>query len=190
VLDVCFEGIGNYNLDDRFINAIPDAWPGIQELRFESFRPAYCNVTFTAMVSFASKCRSLQSLDLTFDATQPTTVPQAEDGAEVLWPAQPTLRCLHVWHSQVSEVARMPQILFKVFPTLAIMSWCPFGGSFEIKNIWGPAMQEAREQLWTLRELANRDDDDSDSDMEWEEDSNDSDDSGDSGDSDVSMGGV
>jgi hypothetical protein len=42
---VDFDGIGNYNLDDRFIDDIPDAWPGIQVLKFASNRPTSCTAT-------------------------------------------------------------------------------------------------------------------------------------------------
>jgi hypothetical protein len=152
-LSVAFEGIGNYDLDDRFINDIPDAWPGIQELKFASFRPASCAATFTAMVSLASRCRSLQSLHLTCDASQPTIVPQAEDGTERLWPAQTALRELHVGHSQVSEVARMPYILANVFPALSNVNfaWEQFFGSFDIENFSVPVLEEVWDELGVLQ---------------------------------------
>ncbi|KAG2745572.1 hypothetical protein P692DRAFT_20955116 [Suillus brevipes Sb2] len=129
LLSVVFEGIGNYSLDDMFINAIPDAWPGIQELKFASHRPASCAVSFTAMVVFASRCRSLQSLHLTCDATEPTVIPQDKDGTERLWPAQSALRRLHFGHSKVPQVGRMPFILAKVFPALSELKCSHFAGS-------------------------------------------------------------
>jgi hypothetical protein len=163
LLYVVFEGIGNYNLDDRFINDIPDAWPRIQELKFASYRPASCAVTFTAMVSLASRCRSLQFLHLTCDASQPTL--------ERLWPAQTALRELHVGYSQVSEVARMPYILAKVFPALPTwnFNWYQSNGSFNIVNVSEPALQEVCDQLCALQGLPGQDDYDGnyDSDMEW-----------------------
>jgi hypothetical protein len=183
LLSVVFGGIGNYNLDDRFINDIPDAWPGIQELKFASYRPASCAVTFTAMVSLASRCRSLQSLYLTCSATQSTMIPQAEDGTERLWPAQTALRELHLGHSQVSEVARMPYILAKVFPALSFLDWYHFFGSFDIENSSERALEEVRYQLQVLQNLADPDDHDDidDSDVEWEDDDDSSEDSEDSG---------
>ncbi|KAG1732540.1 hypothetical protein EDD22DRAFT_927157 [Suillus occidentalis] len=166
---VIFKGIGNVNLDNRFINDIPDAWPGIQELKFASFRLAGCDVTFAAMVSLASRCRSLRTLYLTFDASQPTMVPLAEDGTKMLWPVQKALRELHVGHSQVSEVSRMPYILAKVFPDLGTIYWCRHAGSDEITNASGPLLQQVRAQLWQIQNQLT--------DMEWDED--DSDDSDD-----------
>jgi hypothetical protein len=151
LLSVSFEGIGNYDLDNRFINDIPDAWPGIQELKFSSYRPASCAVTFTAMVSLASRCRSLQSLHLTCDASQPTIVPQADDGTERLWPAQTALRELHVGHSYVPEVARIPYILAKVFPALNLLrfNWYYYVGMADF-NESGPVLNEVRKQLNVL----------------------------------------
>ncbi|KAG1732537.1 hypothetical protein EDD22DRAFT_960343 [Suillus occidentalis] len=149
LLSVIFQGIGNYNLDNRFINDIPDAWPGIQELKFASFRLAGCAVTF--------------------DCDGVTRI-KAEDGREMLWPAQTALRLLHVGHSQVSEVARMPYILAKVFPDLGMIYWCSHAGSYQIRNASGPLMEEVREQLHELQNPL--------SDMEWEEgDDDDSEDS-------------
>ncbi|KAG1744712.1 hypothetical protein EDD22DRAFT_958605 [Suillus occidentalis] len=142
LLSVDFLGIGHYNLDNRFINDIPDAWPHIQELKFAAFRPAKCSVSFAAMVSLASRCRSLQSLHLTFDASQPTMLPQ-----EMLWPAQTALRELHVGHSTVSEVARMPFILANVFPALTHFQWEDYFGSFDFHNPSIPALVEVYDEL-------------------------------------------
>jgi hypothetical protein len=180
LLSVAFCGIGNYNLDNRFINDIPDAWPNIKVLMFASYRPASCDVTFTAMVSLASTCRSLQSLHLTCGATQSTVVPQTEDGTEKLWPAQAALRELHLGHSHVSEVARMPYFLAKVFPSLSNLDWYHFHGNFDIEFFSETALEEVRFQLQVLQNLADSDDhnDNDDSDVEWE-DSDNSDDSDD-----------
>jgi hypothetical protein len=153
LFSVIFKGIGNINLDNRFINDIPDAWPGIQELKFWSHRLTGCDVTFAAMVSLASRCRSLHTLNLTFDASQPTMVPQAEDGTEMLWPAQTALSLLDVGHSQVSEVARMPYVLAKVFPDLKRIYWSSHAGSFQIINPSAPLMQQVQEQLWDLQNM-------------------------------------
>ncbi|KIK39870.1 hypothetical protein CY34DRAFT_14105 [Suillus luteus UH-Slu-Lm8-n1] len=179
LLSVAFGSIGNYNLDDRFINDIPDAWPGIHELKFASYRPASCAVTFTAMVSLASRCRSLQSLYLTCSATQSTIIPQAEDGTEKFSPAQTALRELHLGYSQVSEVARMPYILAKVFLALSFLDWYHFFGSFDIENSSERALEEVRYQLQVLQNLADPDDHDDidDSDVEWEDDDDDAEDS-------------
>ncbi|KAG1832342.1 hypothetical protein DFJ58DRAFT_870672 [Suillus subalutaceus] len=105
---VKFIGIGNYNLDDRFINDIAVAWPEIWELKFAAMRCASYTVTFTAMISLASRCRSLHTLHLMVDATQSTTIPRAPDGTEELWPMQTALQKLHLGYSEVSEVARCP----------------------------------------------------------------------------------
>jgi hypothetical protein len=190
LLFVAFKGIGNFHLDNRFINDIPDAWPSIQVLKFAaSDRPAFCAVTFTAMVSFASRCKSLRSLHLTCDASQPTIIPQAEDGTERLWPAQTALRELDFVHSYVpdSEVARIPYILAKVFPALLPLDvGCSFyvGRGFNNINVSLRPLQEVCEQLKVLRQLAGQDDHVDtfwNSDMEWDsEDSEEGD----------SMGGV
>jgi hypothetical protein len=127
-------------------------------------------------------------LHLTCDASQPTIVPQAEDGTERLWPAQTALRELNFWHSQVPEVARIPYILAKVFPALSRLHWCNSAGSFTIRNVSRPVLEDVWEQLRILQNTPDHDDN-YDSDMEWEEDSDDSDDSEDS-DEDDPMGGV
>ncbi|KIK31988.1 hypothetical protein CY34DRAFT_814449 [Suillus luteus UH-Slu-Lm8-n1] len=55
---------------------------------------------------------------MTCDASQPISIPQAEDGTERLWPAQTALRALHLEHTPLQEVGNMPYILGKVFPAL------------------------------------------------------------------------
>jgi hypothetical protein len=59
---VNFIDVGIYCLDDTFIEDIAVAWPGLRELRFSSKRLETSDVTFTAMLSLASKCRSLRTL--------------------------------------------------------------------------------------------------------------------------------
>ncbi|KAG1875998.1 hypothetical protein C8R48DRAFT_811267 [Suillus tomentosus] len=111
LLSVKFIGIGNFELDDRFLNDVPVAWPNIWELKLTSWkRHAFYSVTFTAMMSLASRCRSLQTLHLTVDATQSTTIPQALDEIEELWPTQTTLRNLHLGYSRVLEVALVDEL--------------------------------------------------------------------------------
>jgi hypothetical protein len=178
LLSVAFEGLGNYHLDNWFINDIPDAWPSIQVLRFASYRPSSWGVTFTVMVSFASRCKSLRSLHLTCVASQPTIIPQAEDGTEGLWPAQTALRKLHLEHSFVpdSEVARMPYILANVFPALSSVDcyWYVGSANFDHRNDLLLPLQEVCEQLKVLRQLAGQDDHHDtfwdNSDMEWDSD--------------------
>ncbi|KAG1839435.1 hypothetical protein DFJ58DRAFT_845684 [Suillus subalutaceus] len=116
---VKFIGIGNYNLDDRFINDVTVAWLKIWALKFAPMRCASYTITFTAMISLSSRCRSLHTLHLTLDATQSTTIPQAPDGMEDLWPMQTALRKLHLGHSEVLKVVGIPYFLAEVFPTLS-----------------------------------------------------------------------
>ncbi|KAG2030158.1 hypothetical protein BDR03DRAFT_1096096 [Suillus americanus] len=161
---VKFIGIGNYNLDDRFINDVAVAWPEIRELKFASKRRGTCNVTFTAMMSLASRCRSLHTLHLTFDATQLTTIPRAPDGTEELWPTQTALQKLHLGHSEVSKVARVPYFLAEVFPSLSDFKWYDYFGDSDIDIVMESALVEAWQQLRLLRNL-----DDDDSGEQWEE---------------------
>jgi hypothetical protein len=71
----------------------------------------------------------------------------------------------------VSEVARMPYILAKVFPALPTwnFNWYQSNGSFNIVNVSEPALQEVCDQLCALQGLPGQDDYDGnyDSDMEW-----------------------
>ncbi|KAG1892981.1 uncharacterized protein F5891DRAFT_1176600 [Suillus fuscotomentosus] len=168
---VKFIGIGNFELDDSFLNDVPVAWPGIQELKFISWkRRASYSVTFTAMISLASRCRSLQTLHLTVDATQSTTIPRAPGGTEKLWPTQTTLRNLHLGYSRVSEVAHIPYFLADVFPTL----WDFKFYERYVRNCAADidlrlALEEAYSQLMTLRNSPY-----DNSDKLWETDSDDS----------------
>ncbi|KAG1817450.1 hypothetical protein EV424DRAFT_1028355 [Suillus variegatus] len=168
---VKFIGIGNFELDDRFLNDIPVVWPSIQELKLISWkRRAFYSVTFTAMMSLASRCRSLQTLHLTVDATQSTTIPRAPDGTEELWPTQTTLRNLHLGYSRVSEVARVPYFLAEVFPTL----WDFKFYERYLRNCAADidlrlALEEAHSQLMALRNSPY-----DNSDKLWENDSDDS----------------
>ncbi|KAG1737320.1 hypothetical protein EDB19DRAFT_1877937 [Suillus lakei] len=158
LLSVVFVGIGNYDLDDAFINHAAVAWPHIRELKFASERRGTCNVTLTAMMSFASKCRSLRVLHLTFDATQWPTVPRAPDRTGKFWPKQTALHKLHVGHSKVAETAHLPCFLAGVFPNLLDFEWYPLIWSSE--SAMRSKLVEAQQQLKLLR---TRDD----SDEEW-----------------------
>ncbi|KAG2103383.1 uncharacterized protein F5147DRAFT_775931 [Suillus discolor] len=173
---VKFVGVGNFNLDDGFLYDVPDAWPSIRELKLTSWkRRAIDSVTFTAMMSLASRCRSLQTLHLTVDATQSTIIPRAPDGTEKLWPTQTALRNLHLGYSQVSEVARIPYFLAEVFPTLFDFKWydyyCGHYDDPDIAMISAlSALNDALQELWALRKSAG----DHDLDERWEKDSDDS----------------
>ncbi|KAG2138278.1 hypothetical protein BD769DRAFT_1663856 [Suillus cothurnatus] len=155
LLSVEFIGIGNYNLDDRFINDVAVAWPNIRQLKFASQRRGTCTVTFAAMMSLASRCRLLQTLHLTFDATQMTTMPRAPDGTEV------------------ARIARVPYFLAEVFPTLSDFKWYDYFGETGIDVVMESALLEAWQQLRMLRNLPYDDDDgdDSDEDNSGEDDS-------------------
>ncbi|KAG1814185.1 hypothetical protein EV424DRAFT_1414387 [Suillus variegatus] len=164
LLSVKFIGVGNFNLDDGFLYDVPVAWPSIRELKLTSWkRRAIYSVTFTAMMSLASRCRSLQTLHLTVDATQSTTIPRAPDGTEELWPTQTALRNLHLGYSEVSEVARIPYFLAEVFPTLFDFKWY----DYYYGNCHNPdiaivsalsALNDASQQLWALRRSTGADD--------------------------------
>ncbi|KAG2072777.1 hypothetical protein BDR04DRAFT_1141472 [Suillus decipiens] len=154
---VKFIGIGNYNLDDNLINDITVSWPSIRELKFASKRRASCTVTFAAMMSLVSRCKSLQVLHLTVNATQPTMTPRSANGRKVLWPKQTALRKLRLGYSEVSKVARVPYFLTKVFPTLSDFKWYVDFGDSNIDIAMESALAEARRQLRVLRNLADDD---------------------------------
>ncbi|KAG1733557.1 hypothetical protein EDB19DRAFT_1830937 [Suillus lakei] len=166
---VAFVGIGNYELDDRFIDDAAVAWPGIRRLKFASQRLGTCNVSFTAMMSLAWRCRSLQALHLTINATQSTMVPRRADGAEELWPTQSALKKLHLGHSQVLEVGRVPHFLTEVFPSVDDFMWY---GKF-VNSDPDAAMQsgiaKAWQQLRVLRNMGNDAELDEEN-WEWEND--------------------
>jgi len=178
LLSVEFIGIGNYNLDDRFINDVAVAWPNIRELKFASQRRGTCTVTFAAMMSLASRCRLLQTLHLTFDATQMTTMPRAPDGTEVLWPKQTALYMLHLGYSEVARIARVPYFLAEVFPTLSDFKWYDYFGDTGIDVVMESALLEAWQQLRMLRNLPYDDDDDDGDGDDSDEDNSGEDDSG------------
>ncbi|KAG1740957.1 hypothetical protein EDB19DRAFT_1828346 [Suillus lakei] len=121
--NVNFIDIGQFCLDDAFIEDAAVAWPNIQELRFDSedTDTFTVQVTFTAILSLASRCRSLRTLHLTFDATQFPTIPEAADGSLEVWPTQTALQILHVAHSKLAAGAHLPFFL-AVF-VVRISSW-------------------------------------------------------------------
>ncbi|KAG2072793.1 hypothetical protein BDR04DRAFT_1152895 [Suillus decipiens] len=173
--------IGNYILDDSFIEDVAVSWPNIRCLRFNSRRRATCTVTFAAMMSLASKCRSLHILDLTVDATQSTTTPRAADGTEELWPTQTVLQYLDFRHSEVSEVARVPYLLAEVFPNVSDFAWADNFEYSETDAALKSALVKALSQLRKLRNLPGLDDTYSDEELdeddeEWDEDDEDDED--------------
>lgn len=146
---VNFFDVGTYCLDDAFIEDIAVAWPDLRELRFSSVRLETSDVTFAAMLSLASKCKSLRSLQLTFNATQFPTLPYAPDGNQELWPTQTALRNLHVGHSTVSEASRFNLFLAVVFPNLARYARFGSGNSDEWREL-----EESWRQLLKERETS------------------------------------
>ncbi|KAG0707365.1 hypothetical protein DFH29DRAFT_897056 [Suillus ampliporus] len=121
-----FVAMGQYCLDDAFIDDAAVAWPDIQELWFASEETHTTTVTFGAMLSLASRCRSLRVLHLTFDATQKPTLPHRTDSDDPpngnLWLKQTALRKLYVGHSKVLKEALVPFVLALVFPNLVDIS--------------------------------------------------------------------
>jgi hypothetical protein len=116
---VKFGDIGRYCLDDEFIEDVAVAWPGLRELKFASEKLQTTDVTFAAMLSLASKCRSLRSLQLSFNAEDFPTLPNAPDGTRELWPTQTALHELHAAHSTVWDASSFHVILAVMFPSLA-----------------------------------------------------------------------
>ncbi|KAG0702540.1 hypothetical protein DFH29DRAFT_495018 [Suillus ampliporus] len=135
---VKFIATGQYCLDDAFINDAAVAWPDIQELWFASHETHTSAVTFTAVLSLASRCRSLHVLHLTFDGTQRPTLPYRKesedvpDGKRELLPTQTALQRLHVGHSKLSRAALVPWILAAVFPNLVDLTWYQTPGVSDI----------------------------------------------------------
>ncbi|KAG1778218.1 hypothetical protein EV702DRAFT_1277963 [Suillus placidus] len=119
---VDFDDIGKYCLDDAFIEDAAVAWPYLRVLKFATLKHSVGEVTFTAMLSLASRCKLLRTLRLTFDATHFPRLPYSPDGNRELWTTQPTLRELHVGHSKVSAASRFPRFLAVLFPGLAVLS--------------------------------------------------------------------
>ncbi|KAG0697211.1 hypothetical protein DFH29DRAFT_1023088 [Suillus ampliporus] len=148
---VQFMDVGKYCLDDAFIDDAAVAWPGIRELCFASKETDDSTVTFAAMLSLASRCRSLRVLQLTFDVTHKPRLPHcresedAPDGRRELWPKQTALQRLHVGHSKVLRAALSPWVLVVVFPNLVDISWYRTPVSDNI--LW----QEVFEQVGNLR---------------------------------------
>ncbi|KAG0702956.1 hypothetical protein DFH29DRAFT_1079208 [Suillus ampliporus] len=120
-----------YCLDDAFMDDAAVAWPDIRELRFASDLPHTSTVTFTAVLSLASRCRYLRVLNLTFDCTQKPILPYRKEGGDApngtreLWPKQTALQRLEFRYSKLSAVARAPLVLAAVFPNLVDITWTP-----------------------------------------------------------------
>ncbi|KAG2143173.1 hypothetical protein BD769DRAFT_1037592 [Suillus cothurnatus] len=111
--------IGFYCLDDAFLKDAAVAWPGIRVLAFiAESQTDISAVTFTAALSFATRCTSLETLHLHFDATQVPGLPYVPGGDTDLWLNQTALRELHVGHSHVETATLVPFLLAFVFPNL------------------------------------------------------------------------
>ncbi|KAG2134477.1 hypothetical protein DEU56DRAFT_809284 [Suillus clintonianus] len=124
---VKFVAVGNYHLNDWFIEGAGAAWPDLLELKFIPAEPVTSQVTFTAVLPLVSRCRSLHSLlplHPAFDATHLPTLPHAPHGNWELWRAHTALRELHVGNSKAAEAADVFFLLAKVFPNLADLAWC------------------------------------------------------------------
>ncbi|KAG2335598.1 hypothetical protein BDR05DRAFT_1063828 [Suillus weaverae] len=123
---VSFVGMGKCCLDDAFIEDAAVAWPYLRVLKFTSMtHDSDSEVTFTAMLSLASRCKLLRTLELTFDATHFPRLPYSPDGNRELWTTQPALRELHIGHSKVSAASRFPRFLAVMFPGLAVLTRDP-----------------------------------------------------------------
>ncbi|KAG1802522.1 uncharacterized protein BJ212DRAFT_1591281 [Suillus subaureus] len=117
-----FVDTGKFRLNDSFIEDAAVAWPYLRVLKFASEKVSDCDVTFTAMLSLASKCKLLHCLHLTFDATYFPILPHAQDGNRELWTTQTALSELHVGRSKVSPASQFHLFLAVVFPNLVDLS--------------------------------------------------------------------
>ncbi|KIK42082.1 hypothetical protein CY34DRAFT_164784 [Suillus luteus UH-Slu-Lm8-n1] len=127
------------------------------------------------MVSLASRCRSLENLHLTVDASQSTTMPRARDGTETLWPTQTALWKLHLGYTQVSEVARVPHILADVFPILSeidlhLEDGFDLGPGFDIELAMDSTLVVVWDEQSATQNLVENHGHNFDSDVEEEED--------------------
>lgn len=125
-----------------FIGDAAVAWPGLRELRFAWGRFDSRAVTFAAVVSLASKCRSLRTLQLMFNATQFPILPRAPDGTHELWPTRTALHELHVAHSVVSEASSFHLFLAVVFPSLARLTHAEHLQFRKTKELWEQLLKE------------------------------------------------
>jgi hypothetical protein len=113
---VIFSDIGKYSLDDYFIEDVAVAWPGLRELRFASERPEPCNITQSGVLSLVFKCRSLRTLQLTFDATRFMLLPYKPGPGKPC--TQTSLHELHLGHSTVTPAYRFFMAIVLLFPNL------------------------------------------------------------------------
>ncbi|KAG2041371.1 hypothetical protein BDR03DRAFT_1089209 [Suillus americanus] len=141
-----FIDIGKFRLDDTFIEDVAAAWPYLRVLKFASEKISDCDVTFTAMLSLASKCKLLRCLQLTFDATHLPTLPHAQDGNRDLWTTQTALSELHVGRSKVSTMSHFHLFIALVFPNLVDISRYYSGYRMADGIVWR-RLKEAWEQL-------------------------------------------
>ncbi|KAG1747291.1 hypothetical protein EDD22DRAFT_1053151 [Suillus occidentalis] len=139
---VNFGDIGRYCLDDVFVEDVAVAWPGLRELKFAEETRQTTDVTFAAMLSLASKCKSLHILQLSFNATDFPTLPHAPDGTRELWPTQTALHEPHVAHSVVSEASSFHLFLAVVFPSLARLIHAEHLQFSKIKELWEQLLKE------------------------------------------------
>ncbi|KAG1831909.1 hypothetical protein DFJ58DRAFT_871457, partial [Suillus subalutaceus] len=141
-----FVDIGKFRLDDAFIEDVAAAWPYLRVLKFVSEKVSDCDVTFTAMLSLASRCKLLRCLQLTFDATHFPTLPCAPDGTRELWTTQTALSELHVGRSKVSAGSQFHLFLAVVFPNLVDLS--RYHSAYRLADgiVWRQ-LKEAWEQL-------------------------------------------
>ncbi|KAG1747293.1 hypothetical protein EDD22DRAFT_917818 [Suillus occidentalis] len=82
--------------------------PGLRELRFVSEKFDSRAVTFAAVLSLASKCRSPRNLQFTFDATQFPTLPCAGRDSRTLAHANSPPRAACRTFERVGAVAAFP----------------------------------------------------------------------------------
>ncbi|KAG2140956.1 uncharacterized protein EDB93DRAFT_1295301 [Suillus bovinus] len=124
---VRFSKIGKYHLDDAFIEDLAVAWPDLRALRFASLAilDDHRHVTLTAMLSLATRCKLLQDLHITFDATHFPTLPRAPDGNTELWTTQTALRQLNIGCSKVSDASHLHLLLAVLFPNLVDLQYNP-----------------------------------------------------------------
>ncbi|KAJ7775977.1 hypothetical protein DFH07DRAFT_912027 [Mycena maculata] len=124
--------MATFDLDDGMVLEMASAWPRIVTLDLKVSAGGYAGtpppawlangrprITLAALAHLARHCRSLQALELTFDAT---VIPSS-------WApcAQTTLTALHVGHSPITQTAISPVAIFigAIFPALRSISAAP-----------------------------------------------------------------
>ncbi|KAK7008544.1 hypothetical protein R3P38DRAFT_3591251 [Favolaschia claudopus] len=106
-----------YRFDNEDMHAMATAWPKLETLELTSPRQNDPSITLRALLSFASHCPKLESLQICLDARSVPSLALDDDP----YPLHPTLRRLFMEESPITHAKAVAAFISCLFPNISFV---------------------------------------------------------------------